>query len=81
MILKSDFVKVTPRQPEHPDPFWGGAKKARFLLRVIAFASGARLRSPPRTNTAGNSGTSRHYDNEICVGARLSAQAVIGYDE
>jgi hypothetical protein len=26
-------------------------------------------------------GTSRHYHNEICVGAHLSAQAVIGYDE
>jgi choline dehydrogenase-like flavoprotein len=24
---------------------------------------------------------SRHYDNEICVIARLSAQTVIGYDE
>ena len=26
-------------------------------------------------------GTSRHYDNEVCVGARFSAEAVIGYDK
>ena len=81
MILKSDFVKVTSRQPEHPNPLWGGAKKARFCCALLLLlpAPGCALHlgpTPPEILC-----TSRQYDDEICVGARLSAQAVIGYDE